>query len=423
MAGVPRTTVEDSFISGLSCAVCGQPHLYVQHLPAYPDFVTCRECGAAFVVEDTGERVMYGKIPDGYPETSGFALRQWVWLEAVERRASAERPVPVASPPEAALRSTLAEEPEAEMEPEFVEDEAPAAEEEPSTDWLAARLKTSGMPAGVPIPTEPDPYRPGSEGVPLASDTGPTEESLPAWLRASSAPAVARAAAPRPVAKPGPIAGPAVPVAAAAAAVFTVTTNEGEPPPTERHRVLIGGDHVRMPVNACAHCQKSPAPDRLPVPGSLPKPGGGASRRNTTFQVPLCVDCSRRAASPSPEQRNARVMAVLVGALVGLIGVVAVLALGIIPFAQNPLVGLLLLGAIWFGAFVVAGGFMLARASRTPRPPDAEYVRTTLRVVPDPGAPQTGFEWRNRHTALTFYQANATTAVAEPSVVHEPTSA
>jgi hypothetical protein len=133
----------------------------------------------------------------------------------------------------------------------------------------------------------------------------------------------------------------------------------------------------------------------------------------------LCIDCSRRASSPSLEQRNARVMAVLVGALVGLVGVVAVLAFGIIPFAQNPVVGLLLLGAIWFAAFVLAGGVMLARASRAPRPPDAEYVRSTLRVVPDTAAPQTAFEWRNRHTAQAFYEANGAVAVAAPAQVTE----
>ena len=109
MTGVPRTTVEDAYIGGLSCAVCGRSDLYVQHLPAYPDFVTCRSCGAAFVVEDTGERVMYGKIPDGYPETTEFALRQWVWLEAVERRATEERPATAAPSVEAALRSSLPE--------------------------------------------------------------------------------------------------------------------------------------------------------------------------------------------------------------------------------------------------------------------------------------------------------------------------
>src|SRR3972149_6714833 len=167
MAGVPRTTVEDAFISGLSCAVCGQSDIYVQHLPSYPDFVTCRACGAAFVVEDTGERVMYAKVPDGYPDTSEFALRQWVWVEAGERRGAAA--------------------------------------------------------AVAPTPPDPAPCRPGSRGVPLASDTGPTDESLPAWLRESPAPAVSRAAeasrpAPAPAATPAPSIPAAVTVASAAAA-------------------------------------------------------------------------------------------------------------------------------------------------------------------------------------------------------------
>src|SRR3972149_11807856 len=108
MAGVPRISVEDAFLSGLSGAVCGQSDLYVQHLPSSPDFVTCRACGAAFVVEDAGERVMYGKVPGDYPDTSEFALRQWVWLEAVERRAAAERPAPAIAAPEAAVRSRVA---------------------------------------------------------------------------------------------------------------------------------------------------------------------------------------------------------------------------------------------------------------------------------------------------------------------------
>jgi hypothetical protein len=116
-------------------------------------------------------------------------------------------------------------------------------------------------------------------------------------------------------------------------------------------------------------------------------------------------------------------MAVLVGALVGLVGVVAVLALGIIPFADAPLVGLLILGAIWFASFVVTGGFMLGRASRAPRSPDAMFVRTTLHVVADPSTPQTGFDWRNRNTALSFYQANGPAAVSEPSLVEEPAPA
>ena len=424
MTGVPRTSVEDAFTSGLRCAICSQSDLYVQHLPAYPDFVTCRACGAAFVVEDTGERVMYGKIPDGYPDTSEFALRQWVWLEAVERQAAAERPAPTAASPEASLRSSLAEEPEAEIEPDF-EQEAPAEDAGPSLDWLAARLKAGGMPAGVPIPTEPDPFRPGSQGVPLASDTGPTEESLPAWLRESSAPSIPRAPEiPRP-APPAAVPAssiPAAPVMGAAAAAASGGA-EGEPSPAKRHRVLIRGDRVRMPVNACAHCQKTPAPDRLPVPGHLPRAGGQAARRSTTFQVPLCRDCSRRAKGRTAGQSGSRLMALLTGALIGLVLVVVVLATGIVPFAASLALGLLMLGIIWFIGFGLTAGILLSRAGRQAPSPDASYVRTTLRVVADLSNPQTSFEWRNGDTALSFYQANGPAAVAEPSVLNEPATA
>jgi hypothetical protein len=116
---------------------------------------------------------------------------------------------------------------------------------------------------------------------------------------------------------------------------------------------------------------------------------------------------------------NARIMAVLVGALAGLVLVVFALATGIIPFASNLVLGLAILGGIWFAGFVIAGGFMLRRAGRQPRSPDAEYVRTTLRVVPDAEAPQTGFEWRNRETAKAFFEANGPAAVGGPLAVDE----
>src|SRR3990172_12535644 len=149
MAAIPKATVEDDFIRGLTCAICGRPDLFVQHLPNYPDFVTCRNCGAAFVVEDTGERVMYGKIPEDYPETTGFALRQWVWLEAVDHKARVERPRPTAEavpapPAQASLPPEERAAPEPEVEGEGRIDEG-SAEAEP--DWLAARLAAEAMPA------------------------------------------------------------------------------------------------------------------------------------------------------------------------------------------------------------------------------------------------------------------------------------
>lgn len=430
MTATPRTTVDDSYPDGLHCAICGQPSLFVQHLPNYPDFVTCRNCQSAFVVEDTGERVMYGKIPDDYPETREFALRQWVWLEAVERRAREERPLPPAAEPpempEDSLRMMVSDEVATETEDEA----APAAAPGPDADWLAARLMASELTAGVPIPTEPDPYRGRSPGVPLGGDTGPTDDSLPAWLRDEAAPTPAPVPAPpqaREVPPPPPVAPPPAgiapaPVAATAAAAVAAESKHEEPPANRRHRVFLRGDRVRMPVNACAHCQRTPAPDRLPVPGSLPR-SGPTGRRQTTFKVPLCRECSNRSRVRSPEQRSARLMAHLIGALVGLVLIVAVLALNVIRFSSGLALGLVLLGAIGLVGYGFTAGILVGRAGRIPPPPDAAFVRTTLRVAAEPGAPVTAFEWRSPQFAASFHQANRAVASGEPvSVADEATS-
>ena len=116
-------------------------------------------------------------------------------------------------------------------------------------------------------------------------------------------------------------------------------------------------------------------------------------------------------------------MAILTGALVGLVLVVVVLATGVIPFASSLALGFLILAVIWFIGFGLTAGILLARGGRQAPTPDAEYVRTTLRVVGDPSVPQTGFEWRNRTTAVGFRQANSSSAVGEPIVLNEPTPA
>jgi hypothetical protein len=96
----PRNTIDDQYIDGLNCAICGQSDLRVAHLSKYPDFVSCGNCGSAFVVEDQGSWIMYGKVPSEYPETSEFALRQWTWLDAVRERATDEREGVLVSSPE-----------------------------------------------------------------------------------------------------------------------------------------------------------------------------------------------------------------------------------------------------------------------------------------------------------------------------------
>ena len=91
MALKPRNSVDDAYIDGLECAICTSTDLTVNHVSKYPDFVSCANCGSAFIVEHEGSWIMYGKTPSEYPETSEFALRQWTWLDAVRQRAEDER--------------------------------------------------------------------------------------------------------------------------------------------------------------------------------------------------------------------------------------------------------------------------------------------------------------------------------------------
>jgi len=422
MAAIPKPTVEDDYVRGLTCAICGRPDLFVQHLPDYPDFVTCRHCDAAFVVEDTGERVMYGKIPDEYPETTEFALRQWVWLEAVDRRALEERPRPSAgdvSGAGAGLRPGAVVESELRAEIGSERELEPADEiSGPDPDVLAARLQPQ-MPTSVPSLREPELYPGPTQAVPSAAETAATEEALQAWTREETPPPAhlppREAEAARPIPRL-PITPPMAAVGAPSAA------QEGEPPPTHRHRVVIRGDRIRMPINACAHCHRSPAPDRITVVGSLPRQGDPAGRRPATFQVPLCRDCSRRAHTLSSEQRGASLMAHLTGALVGLVVIVAILAANVIPFEASLPLGLGVLATTWLVGYGITAALLLGRARRAPPPADAVYVRTTLQVVADPAAPQTAFEWRNRETAVSFFQANGAASIGEPAAIPEATA-
>ena len=92
MAPTPRSTIEDSFASNMRCTICSAEALHVGHVTNLPDYVACRECGSAFLVEEGGERVFYGQIAPGFPEAEAFALRQWAFPEAVEKVARPERP-------------------------------------------------------------------------------------------------------------------------------------------------------------------------------------------------------------------------------------------------------------------------------------------------------------------------------------------
>lgn len=198
MALRARLELEDSFAREQACTICGQPALSVVHLKGFPDYVTCARCGAAFVMEEGGQRAMYGSIPPEYPETRDFALKKWTSLEAIAALAEAERPrpaedrrgaqelaaVPVAAPlPKAGLLAGLprVEIPEADPEAPLAEPPVvaePVVAPEPSLepiDWPepAAEAQASSAPDGAPEPFGWPP--PAAEAEPAAGAEPPDE--------------------------------------------------------------------------------------------------------------------------------------------------------------------------------------------------------------------------------------------------------
>ncbi len=406
----PRLTIDDSMIDGLPCAICGASALQTVHVKDYPDYVTCGECKSAFVVEDGGERVMYGSVPAEYPETRKLAVRQWAWYDNVEASAVAERP---------------------------------------------ARARP-GIPAGVPIPTLPEPPRPPDRSValtvpepePLAAPApapmpAPTPETPPlpgpsplarlAALTAAEPPPKAEAPAPeappapRPVDLPqgSPSATPRVEVVAPAPAKLpadqaaakpalsaqpksreTPLPGPGEPARGERYRVVAKGPKVTIPLRVCAHCLRSPAPKRLAVVGVVPQGQGFSRPRPTTFQIPLCADCFRRSRRRSDEERNGRLQSHLIAALLALALLVAGLAFNVIELQTQPLIGLFLVVLFLAVGYSLPATILLGRTSRYPLPREAAYVRTTLLIAQEIQGPEVPFEWRNRNFAEIFLQAN-----------------
>lgn len=173
MASTPRSTIEDSYASGKHCAICGAAALQVGHVAKLPDYVTCRECGSAFLVEEGGERVFYGQIAAGYADAEKFALRQWAFAEAIENRARPDRPtLPDFEEAAEAVEEPAPEpepepEPQAEIQPE-PEPEMPAADERPTQPYIefeASAVEAETLEEARPaesMPQEPE-AEPGSE--------------------------------------------------------------------------------------------------------------------------------------------------------------------------------------------------------------------------------------------------------------------
>jgi hypothetical protein len=169
MASTPRSTIEDSYADGLQCAICGAGTLRVGHVANLPDYVTCGECGSAFLVEDGGERIFYGQIASDYPDAEKFALRQWAFPEAIENRAKPDRPTLPDFEESSASEAPAAEpEPEPETIPERpapAEPQAPPTDERPTKPYMEFEGGPSPEPEpqARPEPEAPEPEPAGSE--------------------------------------------------------------------------------------------------------------------------------------------------------------------------------------------------------------------------------------------------------------------
>ncbi len=419
----PRLTIDESLIEGLPCAICGATALQAVHVKDYPDYVTCGECKSAFVVEDGGERVMYGSVPDEYPETRKLAVRQWASFDDIESCAAAERPAPAGipagvpiptlpEPPRTPERQVVLTTPELPPAPPSTPAQAPASAAMPPSgpsplDRLAALTAAAPPPRAEPSMPLPTPEAPPAPR-PTVLPTGPQSETprLEVVAPAPAGPAVEKStgrpgAPPQPKPKEAPPAGP------------------GEPARGERYRVVAKGPNVTIPLRVCAHCLRSPAPKRLAVVGRVPQGQGFSRPRPMTFQVPLCNECFRRSRRHSDEERNARLQAHLISALVALVILVAGLAFNLIQLQSQPLVGLFMVVLFLAVGYSLPATILLGRASRFPLTREAAYVRTTLMIAQEIQGPEVPFEWRNRSYAEIFLQANPERTVGTVSKVKD----
>ncbi len=592
MASTPKSTLDDGLIDGLFCAICGADALHVVHMENLPDYVGCESCKSAFLSEDGGERVFYGQIAEGYPLTERFALKQWVWLEAVDNRAREERSTPeletpiYAEPeveeitpleteiesPEAPISEIAAEEmeapesvdlleerlgeldlglgaaaipgvsdfegdsadqiseetddlasyfrsitPEAEtdLEPslpeekdlpisagilggiglELADDQAlpeiadaqsegilsesdhtwdepskqefPDADEIPLPDWaqpadesVEPSLERFAQEIETPLDNLPPPEEPEedflsnlrqSAGVPLESEPIPDLhisevplESQPIFPPQTDADAVESAVEPEsfasrieslsqtpptdlepvektPIEPDAP--SPELDVAIAAAVVEEeVALLDTDPPQGHRYRVVIRGEKAVFPGGECAHCGRTPVKGRLAIAGSLPDGQNITQRKHTTFNIPLCGECRKRAGQLSEEAKEARLQAHLLSAIGGMLLVVGSLALGIIKPADLQFFDILILAILFIVGYTLPALFLLGRVGKHPPPASASYVRSTLLIPKETQGLETAFEWRNPEYAERFFEANEAHTLGKLSKIKDRTA-
>lgn len=575
MASTPKTTLDDGLIDGLVCAICGEDALHVVHMDNLPDYVGCESCKSAFLSEDGGERVFYGQIDKAYPLTERFALKQWVWLEAVEKRAGEERStseeeaptsaepqlreitpletdidspetpisetaddiletpksvdlleerlgkldlglgvaaIPGASDSEQDPPEKISEETDdlasyfRSITPDEATDVEPSlpAEESPPTveSWGELGLEPADEPAlpeiadaqseeghrepgaswGQPIKQEtpevdeiplPDWAQPEegsvepsleeyaqkietpidnllspdeteqdflsnlrqSAGVPLESEPIPDLhisevplESQPIFPQQTDADAVESEGEPESFASrieslvqiPPTDLEPIekmqskreVPSQERAAVDAEVVPEEEvvlldtDPLPGHRHRVVIRGEKAVFPGGDCAHCGRTPVKGHLAVMGSLPDGQNITQRKPTTFNIPLCSECRKRAGQLSDEAKEARLQAHLLSGIGGMLLVVGALVLGIIKPADLQVFDILILAILLIVGYTGPALFLLGRVGKYPPPASAAYIRSTLLIPQETQGLETAFEWRNGEYAERFFEAN-----------------
>ena len=594
MASTPKPTLDDGLIDGLVCAICGADALHVAHMDNLPDYVACENCKSAFLSEDGGERVFYGQIGDGYPLTERFALKQWVWLEAVENRAREERSTPKQETPTPLYDEPIYEEiapPETDietLETSISETTADALETPESIDILGERHRELDLGLGATaIPSESDFEQGFSEQISkepedlasyfrsITSDTAPelepsllgegespliegtwgdiglepadeqvlpeiaeaqTEERLkkpddtwdqplkpdtpevdenplPDWARPieesvepslegyaqeietpivnvfsheepednflsdlrqsagiplesepipdlhiSEVPLESQPILP-PLADAEPVESPREPESFASrfeSLSQTPATDlepiekppskleapsheldaidaEGipeeeaalldtDPAPGHRYRVVIRGEKAVFPGGDCAHCGRTPVKGHLAVVGSLPNGQLVGQRITTTFNIPLCADCRKRAAQLREEAKEAKLQAHLLSAIGGMLLVVGALALDLINPRDLQIFDLFILAILFIVGYAAPAFFLLGRVGKHPPPASASYVRSTLLIPRETQGLETAFEWRNAEYAERFFEANEAHTLGKLSKIKDRSS-
>jgi hypothetical protein len=435
MPTTPRISIDDATLPSQACAICGERTLRVAHVERLPDYVACGHCGSIFVMEDGGDRVMYGKIPAEYPQTSSFALRQWLTTEEVQERATAERGIPAAPQAEAVMDQpdlTAAEPEELTEVPGQMGEAEPAVQAPMIESQPEETAEKPGEPAArfqallrsyeeAPQSTIPDEGEAAAEGfgeeAPWAKlaqefeipepDVTPAPGAAPEF-ELDVIPPVVPPPAVRPAERPaqtGPAVSEPIPQEMAPAA----PTGEGrvgegaEPAAGTRFQVRIKGYRLRIPKNTCAHCLRIPASRTLTVLAPAPP---GSQRQVVRLNAPLCFDCFRRANARSSEASSARLQAHLISALIAMFLVVFALAVHLVNLGESPGLGILLLLILAVVGYGVPAFFLLGRSGRFPPPDDALFVRSTLVVSPEADPPGMTFSWRNQGFAELFHEAN-----------------